>query len=56
MNVRCMLYFLRILKIPGLLSIMQDWQGLVRMHFLYAAYDSGLLQALPCDKPRFVKA
>lgn len=55
MNVRYMLHFLRILKIPGLLSIMQDWQGLVRMHFLYAAYESGLLQALPCDKPTLLE-
>ena len=52
-----MLAFLRIFKIPGLLHIMKDWQALLRIHFIYAAYESGLLQALasPCDKKALVK-
>jgi 4-hydroxy-2,2'-bipyrrole-5-carbaldehyde O-methyltransferase len=52
LNWRYMLSFLRILKLPGLLPIMKDWQALVRIHFIHAAYESGLLQALttPCDR------
>jgi 4-hydroxy-2,2'-bipyrrole-5-carbaldehyde O-methyltransferase len=52
LNLRYMLSFLRILKIPGLFLIMKDWQALLRMHFLFAAYESGLLKALskPCER------
>jgi len=36
---------------PGLLPIMMDWRGMLRFHFLYAAIESGLLEALrtPCS-------
>jgi 2-polyprenyl-3-methyl-5-hydroxy-6-metoxy-1,4-benzoquinol methylase len=34
------------MKIPGLFPIMRDWQAFVRMHFIFAALESGLLEAL----------
>lgn len=52
MNMRYLFHFLRIMKIPGLFSIMKDWQALVRMHFLFAAYEAGLLDALKCPRDR----
>lgn len=56
MNLRYMFSFLRILKIPGLFPIMKDWQAYVRMHFIFAAYESGLLKALatPCDREMLI--
>ena len=52
-----MLSFLRILQIPGLFPILKDWQALVRMHFIHAAFESGLLQALttPCDRQMLIR-
>ena len=52
MNFRYMLIAMRILKMPGLFSIMRDWQAFIRMNFLFAAYESGLLNALatPCER------
>ncbi len=57
MNLRYILSFLRIMKIPGLYPIMQDWQAFVRMHFIFAAYESGLLRALitPCDRETLIE-
>lgn len=52
MQLRNVLAFLRIMKIPGLFGIMKDWQSLVRTHFLYAAVDSGLLPALATPASR----
>lgn len=46
MNPRYALSFLHLFKIPGMLPIMKDWQAFLRTLFIYAAYDSGLLQAL----------
>ena len=40
------------MKIPGLYSIMKDWQAFIRMHFIYAAYESGLLQAIATPRTR----
>jgi 2-polyprenyl-3-methyl-5-hydroxy-6-metoxy-1,4-benzoquinol methylase len=40
------------MKIPGLFSIMRDWQAFVRMHFIYAAHESGLLEALSTPASR----
>ena len=40
------------MKIPGLYPIMKDWQAFIRMHFIYAAYQSGLLQALDVPHTR----
>lgn len=57
MNFRYALSFLRLLRIPGMLSVMRDWQGFLRMHFLFAAYESGLLSALsvPCTRETLVE-
>ncbi len=57
MNLRYMLSFVRILKTPGLFPIMKDWQTLVRLHFILAAHESGLLKALavPCERQELVK-
>ena len=46
MKIKYMLSAWRTLKIPGLLPLMRDWFPFLRMHFLYAAFESGLLQAL----------
>lgn len=56
MNLRYVLSFLRILKIPGLYPLMKDWQASVRMNFIFAAYESGLLKALsqPCDRKTLI--
>jgi SAM-dependent methyltransferase len=52
-----MLSFMRVLKIPGLFPIMKDWQAFVRMHFIFAAYESGLLKALafPCEREALIE-
>jgi 2-polyprenyl-3-methyl-5-hydroxy-6-metoxy-1,4-benzoquinol methylase len=57
LNLRYMLSFLRILKMPGLFPIMKDWQALVRMHFIFAAYESGLLKelAVPCERQTLIE-
>ena len=57
MNLRYTLSFLRILKIPGLYPVMKDWQASVRFHFIFAAYESGLLKSLnrPCDRKTLVE-
>ena len=57
MNLRYTLSFLRILKIPGLYPVMKDWQASVRMHFIFAAYESGLLKFLsqPCDRKTLIE-
>jgi 2-polyprenyl-3-methyl-5-hydroxy-6-metoxy-1,4-benzoquinol methylase len=52
MKLRYVLTILRMMKIPGLYLIMQDWRAFVRMHFIFTAYESGLLKDLakPCDR------
>lgn len=57
MNLRYIISFLRIMKIPGLYPIMKDWQAFVRMHFIYSAYETGLLKALstPCSRDRLIE-
>jgi 2-polyprenyl-3-methyl-5-hydroxy-6-metoxy-1,4-benzoquinol methylase len=57
MNLRYTLSFLRILKIPGLYLLMKDWQASIRINFIFAAYESGLLKALsqPCDRKALIK-
>lgn len=59
MNPRYVLSFLCIFKIPGMLPIMKDWQAFLRMHFIFAAYESGLLAVLaqgPLPKEALVRA
>jgi hypothetical protein len=41
LNLRSIFSFLRIMKMPGLFPIIKDWQALIRIHFLFAAYESG---------------
>jgi 2-polyprenyl-3-methyl-5-hydroxy-6-metoxy-1,4-benzoquinol methylase len=57
MNLRYTLSFLRIMKIPGLYPIMKDWQAFIRIHFLFSAYECGLLKALstPLSKDMLIK-
>ena len=45
------------MKMPGLFPIIKDWQGLIRIHFLFAAYESGLLKELahPCGKQSLIE-
>lgn len=50
MNLRYMLAFMSILKIPSLMPVMKDLQAYLRFNFMFAAYESGLLAAL--SKPR----
>jgi SAM-dependent methyltransferase len=46
MKFRYTFSVLRMLKIPGLLRFVRDWQAFMRMQFLFAGYESGLLSAL----------
>lgn len=57
MNFRYTLAFLRILKMPGLFPIMKDWQALLRIHFIFAAYESGWLKelAVPCERQTLIE-
>lgn len=52
MKLKYLLTTFRLMKIPGIFSIMKDYKTFVRIHFLYAALESGLLEALqaPCSK------
>jgi 2-polyprenyl-3-methyl-5-hydroxy-6-metoxy-1,4-benzoquinol methylase len=52
MKLKYLITVLRTMKIPGLFPIMRDWQALVRMHFMYAALESGLLEALSTPASR----
>jgi 4-hydroxy-2,2'-bipyrrole-5-carbaldehyde O-methyltransferase len=57
LNLRSVLSFLRIMKMPGLLPIVKDWQALIRIHFLFAAYESGVLKELahPCGRQTLIE-
>jgi 2-polyprenyl-3-methyl-5-hydroxy-6-metoxy-1,4-benzoquinol methylase len=52
MNLRYIISFLSIMKIPGLYPIMKDWQAFIRMHFIFSAHESGLLNALSTPRSR----
>ena len=52
MNLKYLFSFLRIMKIPGLFPIMKDWQAFIKMHFIFSAYESGLLKALSTPRNR----
>jgi 2-polyprenyl-3-methyl-5-hydroxy-6-metoxy-1,4-benzoquinol methylase len=52
MKLKYLITVLRTMKIPGLFPIMRDWQAFVRMHFIYAALESGLLEALHTPSSR----
>ncbi|WP_321370195.1 class I SAM-dependent methyltransferase [uncultured Desulfuromusa sp.] len=57
MNLRYILSFLNIMKIPGLYPIMKDWRAFIRMHFIFSAHESGLLKALstPSNRDMLIK-
>jgi hypothetical protein len=40
------------MKIPGLYPIMKDWQAFIRIHFIFSAHQSGLLNALVTPRRR----
>jgi 4-hydroxy-2,2'-bipyrrole-5-carbaldehyde O-methyltransferase len=44
------------MKMPGLFPIIKDWQALIRIHFIFAAYESGLLRELehPCGRQALI--
>lgn len=52
MQFKYLYSFFKTFKIPGLFSVFSDFKGVVRYHFLYAAVESGLLEALrtPCSR------
>jgi SAM-dependent methyltransferase len=50
MQLKYLLTLVRMPKFFSLLRIMQDWRAFIRMHFIHAALDTGLLDAL--DRPR----
>ena len=52
MNVKYLLAGWRTVKIPGLWRVMRDLFPFLRMHFLYAALETGLLQALQTGTTR----
>ena len=57
MKLKYLFSFFRIFRIPGLLPIMMDWKGMLRIHFLYTAIESGLLERLkmPCSRNDLLK-
>ena len=57
MKLRYLVTVLRTMRMPGLFPIIKDWQAFVRMHFVYAALQSGLLEALsaPSSRDQLVK-
>ena len=52
MKFKYLITVLSTLKIPGLFPIIKDWQSFLRMHFIYAAIESGLLEALGTPSSR----
>jgi len=51
-NLKYLITVLRTMKLPGLFPLMKDWQAFVRMHFIFAALESGLLGALSVPSTR----
>ena len=52
MNIRYLISGWRTVRIPGLCPVMRDLSPFLRMHYLYAALETGLLQALQTDATR----
>ena len=52
MKLKYIVSLLRTMKIPGFLPLMRDWQAFLRMHFIYAAIESGLLETLRTPSSR----
>lgn len=57
MQFKYLYSFFKTFKIPGLFSVFSDFKSIVRYHFLYAAVESGLLEALqtPCSRDELIK-
>ena len=57
MKFKYLITVLRTMKIPGLFSIIEDWKSFLRMHFIYAAIESGLFKALgnPSSRENLIK-
>ena len=57
MKVKHLITMFHTMKISGLFPIMRDWQSFMRMHFVYAALESGLLKALstPSSKEKLIQ-
>lgn len=57
MQLKYLYSFFKTFQIPGLFSVFSDFKGIVRYHFLYAAVESGLLEALktPCSRDNLIK-
>jgi 2-polyprenyl-3-methyl-5-hydroxy-6-metoxy-1,4-benzoquinol methylase len=57
MKFKYIVSLLHTMRISGFLPIMRDWQAFVRVHFIYAALQSGLLEALsrPSSKEELVE-
>ena len=52
MDIRYLVSGWRTIRIPGFWSVMRDLFPFLRMHYLYAALETGLLQALQTDATR----
>ena len=52
MNINYIFSIWRTARIPGLLPVMRDWFSFLRLHFLYTALESGLLNALQTGATR----
>jgi 4-hydroxy-2,2'-bipyrrole-5-carbaldehyde O-methyltransferase len=52
MHIRYLLSAWRTIRMRGLWPIMRDWVAFLRLHFLYAALDTGLLSALETGATR----
>ena len=52
MNIRYLISGWRTARIPGLWSVMRDLFPFLRMHYLYAALETGLLRALQTNATR----
>ena len=52
MQLKYLYSFFKTFKIPGLFSVISDFKSIVRYHFLHAAIESGLLDAVktPCSR------
>jgi SAM-dependent methyltransferase len=46
MNIRALITMAQTLMLPGVLPVTRDWKAFLRMHFLYAALDTGLIPLL----------
>ncbi|MBF0508521.1 MAG: class I SAM-dependent methyltransferase [Deltaproteobacteria bacterium] len=57
MKLKYLVTILHTLKMPGLFQIIRDWNSFLRLHFIYAGLESGLLEALstPCSRETLIQ-